>query len=150
MHEPALSSHSADQLSPFSHAHTTIESHERRRAAWRQTLVAAERGLASGLRRDSSMMIHIFTICLLAMAAMVLGVTGWQWMLLILTFTLSVVVELNRQVLHTIADGFRHQKQTDIAERIDCLATAILVTIWVGGGCVTTTILISRIVEQFR
>ncbi|MBX3450576.1 MAG: diacylglycerol kinase [Planctomycetaceae bacterium] len=121
----------------------------RRRSPLRQTLVEAERGLACGLRRDSSMVVHFFTISLLTMTAMVLGLAAWQWVALALVFSSSLGMELIRQALRILAGELHDLGRAETAERIDCLATAALMTVWLGGSVATCGVFAVRIRDLY-
>src|SRR5690606_18242107 len=76
----------------------------RRRAAWRQWLVAAERGLTAGFRSDSVFFVHLFGGSLAIAAAAMLGLTATQWAILILALSVTIASELFHQVLKQISD----------------------------------------------
>ena len=76
------------------------------RAAWRQRLVQAERGIGNGARQDSIFFVHIFTTTLILLAGGVLGLTPWQWLLVFGSLILLFVAELFNQALKSLAQAF--------------------------------------------
>ncbi|MES2789008.1 MAG: diacylglycerol kinase [Planctomycetota bacterium] len=76
------------------------------RAAWRQRLVQAERGIGNGARQDSIFFVHIFTSTLILLAGGVLGLMAWQWMLVIISLIMLFVAELFNQALKSMSQAF--------------------------------------------
>ena len=66
------------------------------RAAWRQRLVLAERGIGNGARQDSIFFVHIFTATMILVVAIVLNIAAWQWMLVAFSLIMLFVAELLR------------------------------------------------------
>ena len=78
----------------------------KQRAAWRQRLVQAERGIGNGARQDSIFFVHIFTSTLILLAGGVLGLVSWQWMLVVSSLIVLFVAELFNQALKSMALAF--------------------------------------------
>lgn len=78
----------------------------KQRAAWRQRLVQAERGIGNGARQDSIFFVHIFTSTLILLAGGVLGLASWQWMLVISSLIVLFVAELFNQALKSMSLAF--------------------------------------------
>lgn len=76
------------------------------RAAWRQRLVQAERGIGNGARQDSIFFVHIFTATLILLMGGVLGLLAWQWTMLLGSLVLLFVAELFNQALKSMALAF--------------------------------------------
>jgi len=76
------------------------------RAAWRQRLVLAERGLGNGARQDSIFFVHIFTATMILVAAIVLNIAAWQWMLVAFSLIMLFVAELFNQALKSLSHAF--------------------------------------------
>ncbi|MDB5391680.1 MAG: hypothetical protein JWM11_7326 [Planctomycetaceae bacterium] len=76
------------------------------RAAWRQRLVLAERGFGNGARQDSIFFVHIFTTTLILVAAVVLNIAAWQWMLVAFSLIMLFVAELFNQALKAFSQVF--------------------------------------------
>jgi diacylglycerol kinase len=75
----------------------------RRRSAWRQRLVTAERGLVGGVRSDSVFFVHFFGISLVIAAAIVLDVGFVQWIVIAACLTLVLTAEMFNQALKSLA-----------------------------------------------
>ena len=75
----------------------------RRRAAWRQRLVDAERGLVLGFRRDGVLAGHLFVLTLAVAAGVVLGLDAARWAVLSLALGAAMGAELFAQVLAAVA-----------------------------------------------
>lgn len=76
------------------------------RAAWRERLVVAERGIGNGARQDSIFFVHIFTATLILLAGGVLGLHAWQWMLMVSSLIALFVAELFNQALKAMSQAF--------------------------------------------
>jgi diacylglycerol kinase len=76
------------------------------RAAWRERLVVAERGIGNGARQDSIFFAHIFTATLILLAGGVLGLLAWQWMFVVSSLIALFVAELFNQALKSLAVAF--------------------------------------------
>lgn len=85
----------------------------RRRPAWRQKLVEAERGLTQSFRADSTLYLHVFLDCLLLATCGVLGLTATHWAIVAAGLTAMLSAELFSQGLHAVASELspRVQKQ---------------------------------------
>ena len=75
----------------------------RRRAAWRQRLVEAERGLVLGFRRDGVLCGHLFVVTLAAAAGLTFGLGPLEWAAVILALSSAIAAELFGQVLAALA-----------------------------------------------
>ncbi len=79
-----------------------------RRAAWRQKLVEAERGIARGVRSDSTFFFHAFVASMIVAAGFVLGLARWEWSAVILAMTMVMSAEMFQQVLKAIWRNVGH------------------------------------------
>ena len=96
------------QLPPHGTAGKRIEAvrrlhGRRRRAAWRQRLVDAERGLVLGFRRDGVLAGHLFVVTLAVAAGAVLGLPATAWAVLAVALGTAMGAELFAQVLAAVA-----------------------------------------------
>lgn len=66
----------------------------RRRSPWRRRLVEAERGLTEGFRTDSTLFGHFFIATVVMAAALVFGISLWEWGLLILSVAMVFSSEM--------------------------------------------------------
>src|SRR5579872_2315450 len=86
--------------------HMTHDPHDdppqRRRSAWRQTLVQAERGLVGGIRSGSAFFVHFFGISIVIAAALVLGIERTHWIGIAGCLTLVLTAEMFNQALKAL------------------------------------------------
>lgn len=76
----------------------------RRRSAWRQWLIEAERGITAGFRSDSIFFVHLFIGSLTVAAAAMLGLSRVEWAILVLALCSTIAAELFHQVLKQLGD----------------------------------------------
>lgn len=102
----------------------------RRRPAWRQRLVEVERGVAQGVRSDSSFFAHFFIGSVILAAAFVLGLPLLHWLIVILALTLVLCAEMFRQSLRAVVDsiGLRFPESVQRARRIGTAAAFVAMT----------------------
>lgn len=120
-----------------------------RRAPWRQRLVETERGLSLGLRADSSFYVYLFFDCLLVAMGCVLGLAGWQWMIVGLVFTSVLAAELFRQGLRVLVNALPADSST-VGTTVLNLATAAVSVTLLGGGGVVCAIFWERLQELYN
>ena len=104
------------------------------RAAWRQRLVQAERGIGNGARQDSIFFVHIFTTTLILLAGGVLGLTGWQWLLVFGSLILLFVAELFNQALKSLAQAFGEAPPPPVQQALGMSTAASMLAL--GGALV--------------
>jgi len=75
----------------------------RRRAAWRQRLVDAERGLVLGFRRDGVLAGHVFVLTLAVAAGVVFELNTSRWCVIFLALAVAMSAELFGQVVAALA-----------------------------------------------
>lgn len=78
------------------------EDTEKLRPEWRQRLIDAERGIAFGVRLDSSFFIHFFTGSAVLATAILLGLSATHWAIIILAMTTVLCAQMFNQVLKSI------------------------------------------------
>ena len=110
----------------------------RRRAAWRQRLVDAERGLVLGFRRDGVLAGHAFVLTLSTASGVVLGLSATRWAVLCLALGTAMGAELFAQVLAAVAAAVA--KNSAGAETPEELAAAVrlcgaAVAVTAAGAC---------------
>ena len=71
----------------------------KRRPAWRQRLVEAERGFAQGFRTDSTLFVHFFAGSIVVAAGLILGLTMLQWALIVLSSSVVIAAEMFHKAL---------------------------------------------------
>jgi len=71
---------------------------------WRQRLVEAERGISQVFRRDGALLIHVFVMCAIVAAGVVLEMTAVEWTLIIFGGTAIIVAELAYHALRSATE----------------------------------------------
>jgi undecaprenol kinase/diacylglycerol kinase (ATP) len=131
------------------------ESHhqQRRRPAWRQRLVLAERGLVRGVRSDSAFFVHFFGICIVIAAALVLGIGWMQWVAIAGCLTLVLTAEMFQQALKALAQSGREQSANQElpagAQRALAIGTAAVLVACIGSTIVLTLVFWQRVDQLF-
>ena len=110
----------------------------RRRAAWRQRLVDAERGLVLGFRRDGVLCGHVFVLTLAAAAGVVLNLDATRWAVLGVALGTAMGAELFGQVLAALAAAAAKTADADavpeeLAAAVRLCGAAVAVT--AAGAC---------------
>lgn len=120
----------------------------RRRAAWRQWLVEAERGITAGFRSDSIFFVHLFAASLAIAAAFMLGLSATQWSILVLALAVTIAAELFHQVLKQLSEVVAKAgpKRESAIRRLGAAAVAVAT---VGAGLSIAVILGSRVAALF-
>lgn len=129
------------------HRHEALSA-ARRRAAWRQKLVEAERGIARGVRNDSTFFFHAFVACMIVAAGFVLGLSLSQWTSVILAMTMVMSAEMFQQVLKSIWRHVGHHFD-EPAEQSLRIGTAAVFICMLGSLLVIGMIFITRIWQLF-
>lgn len=101
----------------------------KRRPAWRQRLVDAERGLSQGFRLDSTFYGHFFTGSIVLATAGVLGLSLLEWVAVILSLTLVLSAEMFNQVLKAVWSTVGHHFSEPARQALRMGTGAVFVTI---------------------
>ena len=127
------------------------ESHaqHRRRPAWRERLVIAERGLVRGVRSDSAFFVHFFGIAIVIAAALVLGIGWMQWVAIAGCLTLVLTAEMFNQALKALA-GAQGDDLSAGARRALAIGTAAVLVACAGSITVLTLVFWQRFEQLFR
>ena len=118
------------------------------RAAWRQRLVQAERGIGNGARQDSIFFVHIFTSTIILLAGGVFGLVHWQWMLVVSSLIMLFVAELFNQALKSMAQAFGEVTPAPVQQALG-MSTAASMLALCGALVIAGLTLGQRIVEMF-
>ena len=118
-----------------------LSSANRRRAPWRRRLVEAERGLTQGFRGDSTLVVHLFSGCLVIAAGLVLRLSIERWAILAVSFTIVLAAELFNKLARTVcrhaAPGHEALRQAasigTAAVFVSMLGALIVVALLLGG-----------------
>jgi diacylglycerol kinase len=123
--------------------------HDRpRRAAWRQRLVLAERGLVRGIRSDAAFFVHFFGISIVIAAAAVLGIGWMQWIAIAGCLTLVLTAEMFNQALKALAQS-AGQHESPEGQRALAIGTAAVLVACIGSTIVLTLVFWQRIDQLF-
>lgn len=122
------------------------------RPEWRQRLVEIEKGLATALRTDSTLFMHLFFDSIIIASGAVLGLHLWQWVALTATLMIVLTVELLSQAIRRLAllAHRPHEKRTPLTEvthQTEALCFAASFVTILGGLVITTLIFAQRIYE---
>lgn len=130
-----------------------IERVRPKRALWRQRLVDAETGFKLFLRADSALFVHLFVGAAVVIAALLLGLSQTDWLLLVLAMTGVLTAELFQCALQRLADVLsgKSADATPSAElqRVLRIANAGVMTALAGGVLCLAVLFGSRIVDLF-
>ena len=97
----------------------------RRRTAWRQRLVDAERGLVLGFRRDGVLAGHVFVLTLAVAAGVVFELNTARWCVLFLALSGAMAAELFGQVLATLAAALMRATGDADSDEAEAIAAAV-------------------------
>jgi diacylglycerol kinase len=120
----------------------------RRRPAWRQRLVEAERGLVRGVRSDSVFFVHFFGICIVLAAAFVFHIGWMQWIAIAGCLTLVLTAEMFNQGLKTIVHA-SNLELTPGGQRAMAIGTAAVLVACIGSTIVLTLVFWQRFGQLF-
>jgi len=119
-----------------------------RRAAWRQRLVEAERGMTHGVRTDSTFFVHFFIGSIVAATALVLGIGFVEWIVLILSLTMVLSAEMFNQVLKIVLEGVSHHFPETTRKGLRVGTAAVFVAM--AGSTISVLLILGRrIVQMF-
>ena len=125
----------------------------RRRPAWRERLVQAERGLVRGIRSDSAFFVHFFGIVIVVAAALVLGIGWMQWVAIAGCLTLVLTAEMFNQALKTLAQsGLEETGGQELpagTQRALAIGTAAVLVACTGSIIVLTLVFWQRVDQLF-
>jgi len=120
-----------------------------RRPPWRQRLVETERGLAQGMRGDSTLFFYLFVDCLLLAVGGVLDLTRGEWLLVGLAVTMVLAAELMQQAIRLCIGQLRQIRPHRDWDRALHLATASVGIAFTGSAVVIGMIYWQRVREQY-
>lgn len=141
-------------LEPVSQSTQTLDLRElqdgpRRRSAWRQRLVLAERGLVRGVRSDSVFFVHFFGICIVIAAAFVFSIGWMQWIAIAGCLTLVLTAEMFNQALKALAHA-SEQESSPGGQRALAIGTAAVLVACIGSTVVLTLVFWQRFEQLFE
>ena len=104
-----------------------IDAGAHRRPPWRQRLVEAERGIAQGVRSDSTFFVHFFLGSVVIATGFVLGISSVQWAIVVMALTMVLSAEMFNQVLKAIVHTFGHQFAKPLMKAMRIATAAVFV-----------------------
>ncbi len=113
---------------------------------WTAKFGDAFRGLAHGLRGQSSFRVHLPLALLVLLAAAALGLDAVRWAVLLLCVTLVLTAELFNSALELLAKAVTSRQDPHIGAALDLAAAAVLVAS-AGSAVIGAIVFLSRIVE---
>ena len=117
----------------------------RKRPAWRQRLVQAERGFVGGIRTDSEFFVYFFGASFIIVAGLIFGLDWTKWIAVIFSLTLILSAELFHHALKTLVETLPQHPQSP---RIIGLGTAAVMVV-VGSMAVIGIIFGQRLTHLF-
>ena len=120
----------------------------RRRSAWRQRLVDAERGFSLSFRADSTLFVHAFLVCIIVAAGSVLQISLLEWTMIILSLSSVVAAEMFNLALWTLTENLTRQLDQAACQGVRMGTAAVFVTI-VGATLIVLLIFSSHLSQIF-
>jgi hypothetical protein len=104
------------------------------RPVWRQALVDVERGLAQGVRFDSSFAVYFFLMTVVVMMGFVFEISAIEWSVLVVALSLVLSSQLFHQMLRILWKETEHQLPDRLRPLIRIGSAALSVAI-AGAAC---------------
>jgi diacylglycerol kinase len=123
---------------------TGLSNADRKRSPWRRRLVEAERGLTEGFRTDSTLFGHFFIATVVIAAALVFGITQWEWGLLILSFAMVFSTEMFHLAMRAVFRNL-NQELNESMQAARRIATAGVFFTILGAVSVVSLIFVPRL-----
>ena len=114
-----------------------------RKKSWARKFAVALRGVAVGVRGQSSFRVHLTFVGLVICAAVLLRVALLEWCLLVVCMTLVLALELFNSALETLAQAIDRQHNPYLADGLDIASGAVLVAA-VGAAITGSIIFLNR------
>lgn len=114
------------------------------RRSWPKKFAAAFRGIALGMRGQSSFAIHIPVAALVVIAGAYWRVTVTEWCLLALSITAVLAAEIFNCVLETLAKALDDRPNPHLAAGLDIASGAVLLTA-IGAAIIGAVIFVPRL-----
>ena len=101
--------------------------HVPHKPCWRNKFNAAFRGIAIGIRGQSSFFVHFFMTAIVCVAAWILSVPTWQWCLLLMAIAMVLAAEMLNSALEWLARAVSEEHDERIRNALDIGSGAVLV-----------------------
>lgn len=137
------------EMSQISTSHPGEDSPSlRARSAWRQRIVEAERGFTAGFRANSAFFFYFFTTCILLSFAVVLGLSGTQWALILLSVTVAISSELLYFAGQQLSRKLAKHLDEELSQLLSMVTAASMLTLF-GSIATVVTVLGFRVFELY-
>jgi diacylglycerol kinase (ATP) len=113
---------------------------------WPAKFGDAFRGLRFALFDQSSFAVHLATAAIVALAAAVLGMSRWEWCLLVLCIVAVLVVEMVNTSIEYLAKAISAEQHPAIGKALDISAGAVLAAS-LGAAAVGAMLFVPRLWE---
>ena len=104
-----------------------VEQKPRRRRSWGRKFGDAFRGVAVGVRGQSSFRVHFLFAVLVIAAAALLGASRIEWTVLLLCIALVLTAEMFNSGLESLAKAITDKEDPHLADALDTGSAAVLV-----------------------
>ena len=101
----------------------------------------AARGIAVGIRGQSSFYVHLPAALIVVAAGMWLNVSHAEWLALLLSITVVLAAELFNSSIEHLARAVTREEHPEIRDALDIASGAVLVTA-IGAGVVGVVVLL--------
>ncbi|MEZ6057718.1 MAG: diacylglycerol kinase [Planctomycetaceae bacterium] len=77
----------------------------RRRGDWQQRLIDVEYGLKWGFRSNSTLVVHLFLICVVMLGGFLIGLSPLQWGVIVVSICSTLAAEMFRSIITTLVSS---------------------------------------------
>jgi diacylglycerol kinase len=112
--------------------------------SWSAKFRDAFRGIAAGVRGQSSFRVHLVFAALVAAAGVVLRISRIEWRLVLLCITAVLAAELFNSALERMAKAIDRRRNPELGAALDIASGAVLVTA-LGAAAVGADIFLYRL-----
>ena len=109
------------------------------RRTWKAKFADAFRGMAVGIRGQSSFAVHLAVAIAVVTGAIVLEVTAGEWCLLVLCIAVVLAAEMFNTALERLAAGLVKEHNEQVGQALDMAAAAVVLVVL---GAVTVGLII--------
>lgn len=119
------------------------------RSVLRQRIVETERGFTAGFRANSAFFFYFFTTSVLISFAVVLGLSGMQWALMILSVTVAISSELLYFCVQKLKEKLNPPAEDEEYDQLFAMTTAGCMLLLTGSIATIITLLVSRLYSLY-
>ena len=125
-----------------------VDGHPAGRRSWPSKFRDAFRGVARGVRYETSFLIHFFLAAAVVVVAAIVGATLVEWCLLLVCIFTVLTVELFNTAIERLAKVVHQGEHPEIRDCLDIASGAVL-TASIGAAAVGVLILVPRALAFF-